>query len=46
MKTQKKYKLIHLKNDIISNISMFKPDPQMIKEQIDHLIEREYMERD
>ena len=37
---------MHLQTDIINNISMFKADPRMIKEQIDNLIEREYMKRD
>ena len=46
MKTKKTYKMVHLTADIISNISMFKADPRMIKEQIDNLIEREYMKRE
>ena len=45
MKTKKQYKVIHLTSDIITNISMFKAGPKMIKEQIDYLIEREYMKR-
>ena len=46
MKAQKRYKVVNLKNDVIASISMFKPDPAMIKEQIDRLIERDYMTRD
>ena len=33
-------------NDIIRNITMFRADPQVIKEQIDVLIQSEYMKRD
>ena len=45
MKAQKQYKYQNLVNDIIRNISMFKADPIMIKEQIEVLIRDEYMKR-
>lgn len=46
MKTKKQYKMVLLQTDIINNISMFRADPKMIKEQIDNLIDREYLKRD
>ena len=35
-----------LLNDVIRNITMFKAEPPMIKEQIEVLIRDEYMKRD
>ena len=32
--------------DVIRQISLFNPQPQMIKERIESLIEREYLKRD
>jgi len=32
--------------DVIRNITLFKADPKMIKEQIEHLIANDYMKRD
>ena len=46
MKAKKTYKLVALRNDVIANMNMFRPDPIMVKEQIERLIEREYMKRD
>lgn len=45
MKAQKTYKYQNLLNDVIRNISMFRADPQIIKEQIELLIQSEYMKR-
>ena len=46
MKAKKNLKLVQLRNEVIENMSMFRPDPIMVKEQIERLIEREYMKRD
>ena len=46
MKAQKSYKYQQLLNDVIRNITMFKAEPPMIKEQIEVLIRDEYMKRD
>jgi len=46
MKTQKKYSIQNLQTDVIRNIQLFKPEPKMIKEQIEVLINQEYMKRD
>ena len=46
MKAKKTFKLVALRNDVIANMNMFRPDPIMVKEQIERLIEREYMKRD
>ena len=46
MKAQKQYRYQNLVTDIIRNITMFKADPKMIKEQIEVLIRDEYMKRD
>ena len=46
MKAQKTYRYQNLVTDIIRNITMFKADPKMIKEQIEVLIRDEYMKRD
>ena len=46
MKAQKQYKFQNLVADVMRNISMFKADPKVIKEQIEVLIQGEYMRRD
>ena len=46
MKAQKTYRFQMLVNDVIRNITMFKADPKMVKEQIEVLIRDEYMKRD
>lgn len=46
MKTQKKYSIQNLLTDVIRNIHLFKPEPKMIKEQIEVLIGQDYMKRD
>lgn len=46
MKAQKTYRFTNLVNDVIRNITMFRADPKMVKEQIEVLIRDEYMKRD
>ena len=46
MKSQKTYKYQLLLTDVTRNITMFRAEPQMIKAQIEYLIEGEYMKRD
>ena len=46
MKAQKSYRFQNLQADVIRNISMFRADPSMIKEQIEYLIQNDYMKRD
>lgn len=46
MKAQKTYRFQNLVNDVIRNITMFRADPKMVKEQIEVLIRDEYMKRD
>lgn len=46
MKTQKTYRFQNLITDVIRNITMFRCDPKMVKEQIEVLIRDEYMKRD
>lgn len=45
MKANKQHKYQVLLTDVIRNITMFKADPKMIKEQIEVLIRDSYMER-
>lgn len=45
MKARKAHKLTDLQMDVMRNIHMFRADPQMIKEQIEILIQDKYMER-
>ena len=37
---------MNLQADVIANITMFKADPKMVKEQIEVLITQDYMKRD
>ena len=46
MKAQKNYRFLDLQTDVIRNITMFRAEPKMIKEQIEYLIQNEYMKRD
>ena len=46
MKAKKSYKYMELLTEVIRNISMFRADPKMVKEQIEVLIRDEYMKRD
>ena len=46
MKAQKQYRYQNLVTDVIRNITMFRADPKMVKEQIEVLIRDEYMKRD
>lgn len=46
MKARKTEKHNQLMEDIIKQISIFLPQPQMIKQRIESLIEREYLKRD
>jgi len=46
MKAQKTYRFQQVVTDVIRNITMFKADPKMVKEQIEVLIQGEYMKRD
>lgn len=46
MKSQKTYSFQLLLTDVIRNISMFKADPKVVKEQIEVLIQGDYMKRD
>ena len=46
MKAQKTYRFQNLVTDVIRNITMFRADPKMVKEQIEVLIRDEYMKRD
>lgn len=46
MKAQKTYSYQALVTDVMRNITMFKADPKVVKEQIEVLILGEYMKRD
>jgi Cullin protein neddylation domain len=46
MKARKTEKHNQLIEDVIKQISIFMPQPQMIKQRIESLIEREYLKRD
>lgn len=46
MKTEKELKFPQLIAQTVRNIGLFKPDPKMIKEQVEVLIRDEYMKRD
>lgn len=46
MKAKKQYRFQNLQTDVMRNITMFKADPKMIKEQIELLIAQDYMKRD
>ena len=46
MKSRKQHRYQNLLTDVMHNINMFKADPKMIKEQIEVLINQDYMKRD
>ena len=46
MKARKKERHTELMNEVIKQVNLFKPQPQMIKQSIERLIEKEYLERD
>ena len=46
MKAQKTYRMQNLQADVMRNITMFKADPKMIKDNIEYLMQNEYMKRD
>ena len=46
MKSRRKLEHNALIQEVMQSLSMFKPSPAIIKNKIEHLIEREYLERD
>lgn len=46
MKARKTEKHNQLLEDVLRQINIFMPQPQMIKQRIESLIEREYLKRD
>ncbi len=46
MKARKSEKHVELMQEVLKHIQIFVPDPKMIKQRIESLIEREYLERD
>lgn len=46
MKARKKERHTELLTQVLKEVSLFKPQPQMIKQSIERLIEKEYLERD
>jgi len=46
MKTRKSYPHQSLIAEVMQQLHFFKPNPKLIKRRIEHLIEREYLERD
>ena len=45
MKANKQHRFQNVLTDVIRNITLFKADPKMIKEQIEVLISQDYMKR-
>jgi cullin 1 len=46
MKSRKTLTHAELVGEVIKQLSFFTPDPSVVKRRIEHLIEREYLERD
>lgn len=46
MKSRRKFEHTSLVQEVIQNLHMFKPSPLVIKQKIEQLIDREYLERD
>ena len=46
MKSRKKLDHTNLVQEVMQSLQIFKPHPSVIKQKIEQLIEREYLERD
>lgn len=46
MKSRKKMQHTQLVSEVLAQLQTFKPNPKVVKKRIEHLIEREYLERD
>ncbi len=46
MKSRKKMQHTQLVSEVLAQLQTFKPNPKTVKKRIEHLIEREYLERD